>query len=269
MKKVLVGILAAIMMCSSCHFNFSNAGGVSFASYSEEGGDYTETRTPGFFDEIHSYGPFNVYYIQSADSKVVIEGGKEFVDKLKTEVKDGDLTLSLEKGSYNRLVLKVTVYAPDVEEIILAGSGDLFDMEGHTSNDDIKYTNAGSGNINVGDIKCKDFEARVAGSGDVKVGSIVAKDAEFKTSGSAKVVVENITAENVEMSFSGSGNGRIDNAEIAGELELSISGSGNIVVNGKAGRVEAKISGSGNIGGNLSFGSLSTHKSGSGNINFK
>jgi len=207
MKKVLVAVFAAALMCSSCHFNFLNADGISVVSYTDEGGDYTETRTPGRFDEIHSYGPFNVYFIQSQESKVVVEGYKEFVDKVTTEVKDDELTISLEKGKYNHLVLKVTVYAPDVEEITMAGSGD----------------------ISIGTLTAKEVEISFSGSGNGRIEKAdVAGKLELSISGSGNIVV-NGKAGSVEARISGSGN-------IGGKLEYGSiskhkSGSGNINFN--------------------------------------
>ncbi|MCQ2182395.1 MAG: DUF2807 domain-containing protein [Bacteroidales bacterium] len=268
MKKLLFIALSAIFLCSSCNINISTKKGVSCISYSEEGADYTETRTPGVFEEIRTSGPFNLYYVQGPEYKVVVEGKKEFVDRLVTEMDGDDLSIYLEKGKYGHLVLRVTVYAPQVEKISMAGSGNLFDMGGHVSNDDVKYSNAGSGNINVASLKCKEFEAIVAGCGNVKVGSIVAKEAEFKAAGSTRISVGELVADDVEMEFSGSGNARIEKADVAGELKLSISGAGDITVNGKAGRVNVRISGAGNIGGKLEYGSISIHKSGAGDINF-
>lgn len=241
--KRIAALLASTLLLASCVINL---GGVTVNGYTEEGCDFSQERPMPMFDEINVAGPFNVYYFQSDESKVLVEGKEEFVQKLSTEVKDGELTVRLEPGRYHNLVLKVSVYSPVADEVRLAGSGDFVDVAGHTSSDDLDYSLAGSGDIIVENVQCKDLDVKLAGSGDIRLkGCVVRKDA--------------------DISLAGSGNIHLD-AEIGDELEARISGSGDMNLNGSCNRADLKISGSGNIGGKLSYRQINTSCSGSGRV---
>lgn len=214
--------------------------------YTEEGCDFSQERPMAMFNEINVSGPFNVYYVQSSESKVLVEGKEEFVEKVVTELKGDDLHIKLEPGRYTNLVLKVTVYSPVADEIHIAGSGDFFDVAGHSSKDDIEYKSAGSGDLVLASIETReDIDIASAGSGDVRA--------------------EGIKCHDLDISIAGSGDVRMD-AEVRNELEASISGSGSMTLNGSCDKAELKIAGSGDIGGNLSYKRISTSCSGSGRV---
>lgn len=241
--KRIIALLAGTMMLASCMINF---GGTNVMGYTEEGCDFSQERPMAAFDEINVAGAFNVYYIQSDESKVLVEGKEEFVEKVITELNDEALTIKLEPGTYHNLVLKVTVYSPEVDEINVAGSGDFFDVAGHTSRSSIEYRLAGSGDLTLAALSTKDdLEIDLAGSGDVRADGIVCKDLEIRLAGSGDI--------------------RID-ATVENDIDARINGSGDITLNGSCDKAELKISGSGDMRGNLSYKKISTSCNGSGRI---
>lgn len=290
MKKIAV-LLSAAMMLNSCVISFNRATVVR--SYSENGGDYTEEITDlPRFHEIEAYGPFNVHFVQSDGRKVLLEGTEESVNAVITDVTDDKLVLRLENGTYNKLVLKVTVYAPSITDFLSSGSGNLYDCDGHDEGgNDVEYICNGSGDLSVMNLKCGDLEGRSNGSGNMNLQSVSCDDVDISSNGSGDVTLSDITARGgIDFSSSGSGNmraGRITNADsdadlslitrgsgdanldevnIKGDIDLRTSGSGSITVNGSCNDVSASTHGSGSIRGSLKYSSLRQSRHGSGNI---
>ena len=265
MKKIFV-LAACAFVLASCAFTFGN--GVNVIGYSEEGGDFTEERSVGIFDEFKAEGPFNTYFVQSDTYKVVIDGKEEFVQKVITELKDNDLTIKLEKGTYKDLILKVTVYAPDIEEACTAGSGNLIDKEGHVSTKDIDYRTAGSGDLILANIQVKDLDVATAGSGNIYIDGATCEDLEIRSSGSGDSTLKDVKVKgDFEYSSAGSGDLKTENLIVNGDVNAKTSGSGDLNLNGKCHDLNVKSSGSGDIRGNFEYNKLSSSISGSGKIN--
>lgn len=268
MKGFLITLIVAVSMAFSGGI-FGTRGVTLFGGCTENGIDYSEDRNVGAFSSLSSSGPFNVYYVQSSESKVVVEGKREFVEKVITNVSGKHLSVKLEDGTYRSLVLRVTVYSPELDNINLSGSGSFIEKGAHRTENDIRFTLSGSGNLVAGELSCGSFSARISGSGRIEVDSIKGHDMDFTTSGSGRLRAGTLISDgNVGITFSGSGHGEIDNADIADCLKMRISGSGSIRVNGRAGSVDASTSGSGSMYGNLKYDTIETHISGSGKVRF-
>lgn len=271
MKKIAVLLSAAMMLSGSCVI--SSNGTTVVGLYSENGGDYVEEMTDlGRFHEIQAHGPFNVHFVQSDTAKVLLEGIEESVKAVLADVTDDKLVLRLEKGTYKKLVLKVTVYAPSITDFMSSGSGDLYDCDGHDEGkDDVEYSCHGSGDLFVMKLKCGDLDISTSGSGDVVLSDITAfGEIDMTSNGSGDIRAERITDSDsdsdLSLSKSGSGDANLDGVNIKGDIELRTSGSGSITVNGSCNDVSASTHGSGSIRGSLKYNRLSKSEHGSGNI---
>lgn len=280
----LLAIAAGALLLASCSFNF---GGFTVTGYTEEGCDASEVRTMPEFTSISAAAPFNIYYIQSEESKVVVEGKEEFLSKVKTEVDKQCLRIELEKGTYHNLVLKVTVYSPVADEIRVSGSGNFTDTSIHKSDADMTYRISGSGDLYLNQVSttrdidihssgsgdvyaemigCKEFEVSMAGSGDVDLNGVYVTDFDLSIAGSGDANVKVAPIGNdADLSISGSGSITMD-ADVADDIEARIAGSGNMTLNGECNSIEVKISGSGDVKGNLAYKKISTECKGSGKV---
>lgn len=247
--KHLAFLLLSAALTSSCMMVLDGNVRVS-GTCSETGIDYSEERALSAFDEVRFSGPFNVYYVQAPEFKAVVEGKREFVGKLKAKVSDGCLSLKLEDGKYHNLVLRVTVFSPDVECIASSGSGDIILSTDVVTEDDLDLRTAGSGDI-ISDyrITAEEVAISTSGSGDVSLASIVCEDFSYKSSGSGDLFIQN--------------------AAIEEDLQIKTSGSGDAFVNGYCRNLSIKTSGSGDVSGNLKYKSIQTSVSGSGEISFR
>lgn len=277
MKKIFTSILVALI-ASACVFAGERTGikifkfnGVNVVgNCTEKGIDYSEERKMSSFDKLECSGPYNVYYVQSKESKVLVEGKKEDVEKLITKVSGSTLSVKLEDGKYYSLVLRVTVYSPDLVNVSKSGSGNFVDDKGHKSDSDLHYSSAGSCTFKLDELSCGEFKVSKSGSGKVECGSLKCNGASFSSAGSGRVEIKQFESKSdVDFKISGSGHVDIEKMCVDGDLGLRISGSGRMNFNGEVkGVVDASISGSGNIFGDLKTGGLETHIAGSGSVKF-
>lgn len=243
--------LAAGCMCGTVCIKNGNATMI-VGTYSETGGDWSEERQVGGFMGIENNAPFNVHFIQADTPLVLVEGMKEFVDKVVTKVVDGKLVISLENGKYTNLVLKVTVWAPDIEEFITTGTGDIFIDSSITTLGDLAFVTSGSGDFNVKDVFCQnlsvtsqgtgDFEAGMvevngnaslatSGSGDMAVKLVnVLADFELTTSGTGDILMTEVSCGTVSARTSGSGDLKVGKIDVTGSALLATSGTGDIAI---------------------------------------
>ena len=77
------------------------------------------------FQGVELEGSFNVNINQGASQNVVVSGQENIIDKLKMDVMDGVLHISLEPGSYFNYDLVINLTLPTLERVKLSGSGDI------------------------------------------------------------------------------------------------------------------------------------------------
>jgi hypothetical protein len=247
-----------------------------------------ETRSVSTFTKISFRFPGKLYLRQGSPQKVEVEGKKDVLEKLETEV-DGDRLIIGREGkgwmdwNWGDNDDKVNVYitVKDIEGLSVAGSGDLI-AQGKITASDLDLNVSGSGSLQLeasvsGDLEadvsgsgeivlkgsCRNYDSDVSGSGRIDMDVTVSEKAEFGVSGSGKIQASG-TAREVKTSISGSGKVLAANLE-TNKCEVRISGSGDVEINVKD-DLDANISGSGSVTykGNPSH--VNSHASGSGHI---
>jgi hypothetical protein len=246
-----------------------------------------ENRKVDTFTKISFRIPGKLYLKQGAEQKVELEGSKEILSKIETEVSGGRLSVGRENDNWKlwdwdndeKIVVYITV--KDLEGLSVSGSGDLIG-EGKFKTNNLDLNVSGSGSLMLeadangalgadvsgsGQIEfkgsCKDLESKVSGSGKVSLSLASAEKMEVGVSGSGKVIA-NGTAKEIRTNISGSG--EILAADLQVDVcEVRISGSGDVEINVKN-ELDATISGSGSVSykGNPSH--VNTHASGSGKV---
>lgn len=214
------------------------------------------------FQGVELEGSFNVNIQQGAAQNVVVLAQENIIDKLKMDVMDGVLYLSLEPGNYFNYELTVNLTMPTIESVVLSGSGDIV-LGTFVGLNDLKVELDGSGDIETdgvleitgkteieldgsGDIdlkmKATDVVADLDGSGDIDL-SGTATWLKATLDGSGDIKSYKLEALNCEATLEGSGDIKVHASK---NLEATLEGSGNIRYRGEP-SVEAKIDGSGSI----------------------
>ncbi|MBL7857915.1 MAG: DUF2807 domain-containing protein [Cyclobacteriaceae bacterium] len=230
-------------------------------------GQTRETRNVGTFTKIAFRVPGKLYLRQGSTQKVEIEGPKELLKKIETEVDGSRLSIGKESSwtnwSWNNDD-KINVYitVQNIEGLSVSGSGDLIGETKFTATNldlrvsgsgnlkldvdasgDIDADVSGSGNIDVKG-KCKSFSSDVSGSGKVSLTMSISGKADFEVSGSGRIMASG-TADNVNASISGSGK-VLGSDLITNRCDVRISGSGDVEINTKD-ELDVTISGSGSV----------------------
>ncbi len=203
----------------------------------------TTQRTTSDYDKIAVGGSFDVTLIDGKEGNISIDIESNLDEYLVIEVKNNTLKIHWKKGYNVRTTrgVKITVPFKDINEIALAGSGDISTKATITA-DDLVLKVAGSGDLNL-DVDTSNVESHIAGSGTIKLNgstgnleSNIAGSGDFE--GYGLVVVEE-----VEAKISGSGSVE---TTVNGKLTARVSGSGDIYYKGSP-TLDVKVSGSGSV----------------------
>jgi hypothetical protein len=268
MKAIVFSIMAALVL--TIHVHAQNR----------------ETRNVESFTKVAFRVPGKVYLRQGSPQKVEIEGSKDILKEIETEVEGSRLVIGKEGrwmdwnwNDNDRVTVYITV--PNIEALSVSGSGDLIGQTKITAKDlDLNVSGSGSLSIEIdatGDVdadvsgsgdlevkgKCRSFETDVSGSGDVDLSLTVTESANFGVSGSGKIMASG-SAGDVRATISGSGKVLASDMETA-RCEVRISGSGDVEINVKN-ELDANITGSGTVRYKGNPNKVNSHSSGSGSV---
>ena len=129
-----------------------------------------ETRKVDTFTKISFKVPGKLFLRQGSTQKVEIEGKKDVLEKIETNMEGSRLVIEHEDESFWRWGNddKVNIYitVKDIEGLSVGGSGDLIG-ETKIVADDIDLNVSGSGNMKVEVEASGDMESDVSGSGNI------------------------------------------------------------------------------------------------------
>jgi hypothetical protein len=182
------------------------------------------------FDEVRLDADIDLELTQSDVVSLVIEAPAEELPSIRTEVKDGVLTLGrVQSRSSNfswwfgrHRAPRAWLSAPSIERLVIEGSG----------------------NVHAGTWKTHGLEVRISGSGDVKIDALTAARLHCDLAGSGKVILTG-SAASQRIRLSGSGDYRASKLK-SDAATVSISGSGDAELWAER-TLEARISGSGDV----------------------
>ena len=190
------------------------------------------------FDGIAISYPAEVTYIPSETFSVEVKAPEKVKENMIIKVKDGVLQISpqemwgknkryliLNGYSNNNEDVKITVKAPTIKEVSIAGSGD-FKCNSTMKTTKLVLSVAGSGDIDIKNIEAQFVSASIAGSGDIDAGLTKVAKTEASIAGSG----------DIDMKFSD-----------CGHVEANLSGSGDIELSGDIKSLSKNIMGSGDF----------------------
>lgn len=205
----------------------------------------TETRNTGDYDGIKCAGSMDYILVAGTEGKIKLEGESNLLEHIVTEIKGGNLIVKVEKGinlspSWNKTI-KITIPFKDINNVSLAGSGDLWNEDKiTTSNLDVSL--AGSGDV-ILNIEATSVEGSLSGSGDITLKGST-DSLSVKLAGSGDIHGFGLQSNHTTASIAGSGDIEIVSNK---SLKARISGSGDIEYKGNPDKEDTKVSGSGSI----------------------
>ncbi len=205
---------------------------------------YTERRDVSGFTEVGFGVAGEVIIDLGAAYSVVLEGDRDYISEIETEVSGNMLRIKRDKWfdtGNKKVVVRITM--PAIDGISVSGSGKV------TVNDPLKGGDfdiavSGSGKAFLRDVALSYVECSISGSGSLVIeGDGTVERLEINISGSGDYLGGATRVETLEASISGSGS---CDCYVTGKLEAAISGSGNITYSGNP-KIDAAISGSGKV----------------------
>lgn len=235
---VLVASAAAVALgaCSEAH---SQDGGPAVSRNFAVGG----------FSAIEVAGSYDVQVKTGANPSVTAHGPQKLLDGLVVEVKGDKLLIHSENhhgffninwgGSNDAVHVAVTV--PQLQAATIAGSGDI--NVDQVRGESFEGTVAGSGDLGIGALNVKEYKLSLAGSGDAKAGAGNAQAGKIDMAGSGNLDLGGVTTQQLDVSMAGSGDLK---AHSPGAAQISLMGSGDAEITGGAKCQVTKV-GSGDI----------------------
>ncbi|NRA93872.1 MAG: DUF2807 domain-containing protein [Psychroserpens sp.] len=203
------------------------------------------TRNTSDYDGIKCAGSFDYILVSGTEGKITLNGESNLLDYIITEVKDNNLIIKVKNNvnlrpSTNKGI-KITIPFKDIDEVSLAGSGDLWN-EDVIKSDDLSVALAGSGDV-VLDIQTTSVEGNVAGSGDLTLRGNT-DNLEANVAGSGDFHGFKLQSNHTKVAVAGSGDAKVVSNE---SLYARVAGSGDIEYRGNPSKEDTKVSGSGSI----------------------
>lgn len=206
--------------------------------------DNKETRDLKGFTKVNFGVSGNLYINIGPEFKVVLEGDRDLLEDIETEVSGGKLVIKKDNWHMN-MNEKVTVYItmPEIEGLGVSGSGKA-EIKDPVKTDDLGLSVSGSGKLFTNAIDVSNLKCSISGSGDISVGGGNAETGDISISGSGNYTGETAKIKSADMSISGSGNCLVNVSE---SLTAHVSGSGNVTYTGGSPKIDARVSGSGKV----------------------
>lgn len=237
MKKALTIVLAILTVTLSS---------AQWKRVKGNGKTVTIERSVGEYDHVALAGWFDVELVDGTEGQLTLKGEENLLEYIKTEVKDGKLTIKQKRGinlkpsNWNDGIT-ITVPVENVDGVSLSGSGDIVGKTVLKSNR-FRTSISGSGDISL-EIEAASLDASMSGSGDMNL-SGRATDFEVSVSGSGDIRAYDLEADFVDAQVSGSADIKVTAKEM---LKARVSGSGDISYKGNPKKIDTKSSGSGDI----------------------
>jgi len=205
----------------------------------------TVTRTTSDYDGVKCAGSFDYVLVEGTEGNITIEGEENLIEYIVTEIKNGALVVKVKndvnlKTSRNKPI-KITIPFKEIENVSLAGSGDLWN-DNVLASDNLDISLTGSGDI-ILNIKASKTKASITGSGDVTLKGTSNK-LEASVTGSGDFYGFDLEVNDTDVSVTGSGDAKVVCNE---NLKARVTGSGDIMYKGNPKTEDTKVAGSGSI----------------------
>jgi hypothetical protein len=214
---------AALLVIAVCLI-----GGCTVTTIGGSGNVVTETRTIEPATGVSLEAPVELTLRQGPSVSLTVTGDDNILEHLRTEVKDGTLSIAVDGGHPGFTSLKPT--APIRCDLTLPVI-DALEV-------------SGSGSARADSLKAKELSIAVSGSGGVQIQRLGAEAVSLAVSGSGTI---QLGGDVQRLSIAVSGSGDCDCGELrSADAEVAVSGSGDVITWAEK-TLDAAVSGSGSV----------------------
>ena len=214
MKRTILFLSLMLFALNGCKL-------AAFNSTSGSGTMKLEKRDVPAFTAVDISGAYEVEIVVKPEQSLEIEGDDNLLPLIKTEVKNGVLSINNEKGFSTNNKLRVRISVASLDAISTSGASDI--VASNVKSSDFKIDASGAGNLQIsGETKTLDVDMSGAGELDAK----------------------DFHAEKVTIDSSGAAQADVYASQ---ELNADVSGAGNVNYYGNPKNVNEDRSGAGSI----------------------
>lgn len=191
-----------------------------------------EVRTVGNFNGVEASGAVSLYLSQGSTTGIAVSAGDaKYNNKIKTEVRDGILRISVEGGVWNGFnwtnrKLRAYVTVTDINRLDISGAS-YVSISGTLKSDEIKMDVSGASEVK-GIVNVNKLDMDISGASVAKLAGTV-KECTIDASGACKVSSYDLVIDKCKASSSGASNIRVT---INGELNADATGGSTIYYKG-------------------------------------
>lgn len=237
-KSIVAAVIAASAATVGCTYHHSGDGGPTVSRNYQVGN----------FQKLEVAGPYEVEVRTGANPGVTGHGPQKLLERTVVEVEGDKLVIKPQEhngwfhmswGSHGKAAFTVTV--PQLSGAMIAGSGDI--NVDNVRGDNFEGTVAGSGNLAVANLDVQALKLSIAGSGGAKAAAGKAQSGDYEIGGSGDIDAAGLQTQQAKVSIAGSGSVK---ANAAATADVSIMGSGDVDVSGGA-KCTVSKAGSGSV----------------------
>jgi hypothetical protein len=207
--KFALLILAAVLLLGGC-------GG---------GPKVTQTRDVAPYTGLQVNGGVDVDIVPGSAPQVVVTGGKDVIDRVKTVTQDGVLTVAIEDRG---IVIGPDPFDDVKVEVPVAGLSDVQVQ--------------GSGDFELGRIDLDTLNVEIQGSADLRANGSVG-DLTVAIEGSGDAHLADLAARTARVTIEGSGDVQLN---VSDELDVKVEGAGDVTYRGNP-QLRQQVEGSGEV----------------------
>lgn len=160
----------------------------------------TEKRNVPAFTSVNISGAYDVEIVGQKEPSLEIEGDDNLLPLIKTEVKDGALTIGNDQSLSTRGKLRVRISVPKLDGISTSGASDI--IVSNVKSDAFKIDTSGAGSLKIAG-ETKTLEVKLTGAGEVDAKDLHAERVNITSSGAASVDV--YASEELHVNATGAG----------------------------------------------------------------
>jgi hypothetical protein len=202
-----------------------------------------ETRPISGFDRITLRGYGDMLLEQGESEAITIETSKDMLERIVTEVKNGELVISFKNWLdilFNHQPIQYRISLINLKGLAISGTSKV--RAEHLKGDTLKLGVSGSGEVTISDLDYEALDAHTSGSAKWRLAGKVVRQ-EVAISGSGRYYAEELDSQQAVVRVSGSGHLAL---KVQQTLEISISGAGEVSYIGDP-QVKQSISGAGKV----------------------
>jgi hypothetical protein len=214
MKATILFLSLIVLTLSGCRFG-------GFGKTTGSGTMKLEKRNLPAFNAVEISGAYDVEIVVQKEQSLEVEGDDNLLPLIKTEVKNGVLSINNEHSFSTKHKLRVRISLPSLDGISTSGASDIL----------------------ASDVKSEEFKINASGAGNLQVsGETITLEVEV--SGAGEIDAKDLHAKKVIITSSGAAQADVYASE---ELRANVSGAGNITYYGDPKTVSEDTSGAGSI----------------------